>query len=1173
MFKRISLNLVLAIFIAFLFHNCRPKSETQTILSLHKKITFHVIPKVMPDSAIVYVSGNDSLLGNWHPAKVPLTKYGDGSWRKTFIFRKGTKLQYKITRGDRFSEALNEKSGAIAKYRLMVKNDTSITIHINKWKDMPFAPLKNSGAKIKVTFKVIPKVMPDADEKIYITGDHPLLGQGVPYIPYTFFRNWAAQGVQLEKQTDGSWTKTIIFPAGLHLEYKITRGSWAKEALDEHDQLPENYALYVRNDTTHTMVVNNWEDLLVLKENEKINLRIAEQYFCEAELFLKAGQIDSALFYYEKAMLPYAKARNWIHYINCHLRIGWLWERKLEWEKTLIYFNKALEIALNKSNEEIMNLDDFYCTVAYCFIYLGMLNHNLGDFDNALKYHFKALSTLIQHKGENDLTIARCYNYIGVTNTDKGNSDQAIDYFKKAITCQIKNLGNDHPDLVLSYMCLGDVLFEKAGFDEAIKYLKKSITIYPHLSNKSNLQTAMTYFYLGIAYHKKGEFDKSLSYYYQSINEYKKIFGSKKNIVIGGPYLNLADIYFRKKNYDKALQYIQKSIISYVHNFDDHNIYTNPPLKSIAVYTGLLEPMIFKAEIFEKRFDSEYKNSDNLNKTKNLKDLKMALACCEHASDIIEKLRHSYKAEGSKYFIVEDFKDNYARAVRIALQLNLLTQEDKYETQAFEYAEKCKAAVLLQSLNDIQAKMFSGIPDSLLQQEKQLKIELASCNLELDKEKQKKDSDRQKIEKLENKSFRLHEKYNSLIEYFEKQYPDYYHLKHQSQLSTIQELQQTLNDKSVLIEYFVGDSLIHIFTIDQSEFDVTTIPKDDELTELIKTYFSSIKRVLDKDRYLNSSVKLYQKLVKPIEDKIAAKQKLIIIPDEILHYVPFEALITEKNTNIENSVDFTRLDYLIKHFEIAYQPSSTIYLNDIHKEYMQYAANGFLGFAPIFNKSNDNGFILASNESTFAALSSEMNLQFITRDGKRFEELKHSENEVQTITKLFDQTGEQGIGFFHGKASEKNFKQNAGKFKYVHISTHGFVNEDKPQLSGLAFSQPDDSSLIDDGLLYSGETFNLDLNADLVVLSSCESGMGKLVRGEGLMTLARGFLYSGANNVVVSLWKVFDEHTSQLMIEFYTQIVAGKSYSAALREAKLRLIENENTAFPTSWSSFVLIGR
>ncbi|MFQ5633019.1 MAG: CHAT domain-containing protein, partial [bacterium] len=181
--------------------------------------------------------------------------------------------------------------------------------------------------------------------------------------------------------------------------------------------------------------------------------------------------------------------------------------------------------------------------------------------------------------------------------------------------------------------------------------------------------------------------------------------------------------------------------------------------------------------------------------------------------------------------------------------------------------------------------------------------------------------------------------------------------------------------------------------------------------------------------------------------------------------------------------------------------------------------------------------------------------------------------EVQTIVELFTGSRQNSIGYFHQDASEENFKTNVGKYRYVHISTHGFMNEEKPELSARALSQPRDSSYSDDGFLYSSEVYNLDLNADLVVLSSCESGMGKLARGEGLMALTRGFLYAGANNVVVSLWKVFDASTGQLMVAFYRGVVSGKSYSAALREAKLKMIEDEFTAFPVLWSSFILIGK
>ena len=174
---------------------------------------------------------------------------------------------------------------------------------------------------------------------------------------------------------------------------------------------------------------------------------------------------------------------------------------------------------------------------------------------------------------------------------------------------------------------------------------------------------------------------------------------------------------------------------------------------------------------------------------------------------------------------------------------------------------------------------------------------------------------------------------------------------------------------------------------------------------------------------------------------------------------------------------------------------------------------------------------------------------------------------------MFEKKNKDAVGYFHAEASEENFKLNLSQFDYVHIATHGIFNEDKPQLSGIIFSQPVDSAYCEDGILYTGETYNLNLNANLVVLSSCESGIGKLFRGEGLMALTRGFMYSGTANIIVSFWKVSDKHTSELMTEFYTKVLNDNSYANSLREAKLKMIEHAATAFPKSWSSFVLIGE
>jgi len=148
-------------------------------------------------------------------------------------------------------------------------------------------------------------------------------------------------------------------------------------------------------------------------------------------------------------------------------------------------------------------------------------------------------------------------------------------------------------------------------------------------------------------------------------------------------------------------------------------------------------------------------------------------------------------------------------------------------------------------------------------------------------------------------------------------------------------------------------------------------------------------------------------------------------------------------------------------------------------------------------------------------------------------------------------------------------------YKYLHFATHGFVNTDKPELSGIFLAQ--DSTLDEDGILYQGEIYNLELNADLTVLSACETGLGKIKKGEGLIGLTRALLYAGSRNIIVSLWSVADESTSELMIDFYKNLLEGNQllseFSKPLQKAKLKMIEEGKYAHPFYWSPFILIGK
>ncbi|MGH7454080.1 MAG: CHAT domain-containing protein, partial [bacterium] len=358
-------------------------------------------------------------------------------------------------------------------------------------------------------------------------------------------------------------------------------------------------------------------------------------------------------------------------------------------------------------------------------------------------------------------------------------------------------------------------------------------------------------------------------------------------------------------------------------------------------------------------------------------------------------------------------------------------------------------------------------------------------------------------------------------------------------------------------------------------FEVITLSKDSSFVKLVETFYSAVRKA-DTPQFLSSAHALYNLLIAPVEKQIAGREKLVIIPHNILYKVPFEALLKTPGQFERKTVDYRRLDYLVKHFDISYHYSATLYAKSLQDRVADnaMAANNFMGFAPVFRDKDKTGYTLASQALSLLSKENDETMRGIVVDGRKFGELKYSEGEVKSIVTLFGKKArdEKSIGYFHGQATEQNFKKNLNNYRYVHIATHSFINQDKPALSGIVFAQPTDSTASEDGVLYAAETYNLNLNADLVVLSSCESGLGKLIQGEGMMAMTRGFLYSGAANLIFSLWKVSDKYSRDLMVAFYQNALEGKSYAQALRQAKLKMIANKATAAPRLWSSFVLIG-
>ncbi len=996
----------------------------------------------------------------------------------------------------------------------------------------------------RVTFRVIPAVIPDSG-KVYITGNNSILG------------NWDRAFASLDKQADGSWRKAFDFPADLKIECKFDLGSPLTEAVAGDGTPLGKFVFTVTRDTSIVIAVANWKDAL-LGPQEKLLPKYRADVLVEKARRFRISTPDEQIPNYQQAGVLYAQAGAWEKQIECLLQLGNLWYRKGDLKQAQKFYEKALQGA-------IKNLGENHTSVALAYKRLGNFYKNLGDYDKGLEYGQLAINLWNQVCGETCPELPGLYNLLAEIYRLQGQYDLASAFRQKTLAVTIKVLGPTHQEVGNFYKSIGKVCADKTDYAQAINYFDKAWKIFSCYPHEANLAAHMYHEELGSIYLRKGDDREAEKCFRRSLEIRLQRYGPKHQHTANA-YFDLAEVFYKRKGFDEALKHIQKALTALIADFNAADIYANPRIDWSLEDQRFLAFLSLKAEAFAARYAQ---NRRKFLPSPRRRDLETALTTSKLAADLIVKMRNRRLTEGAKLFLAEHSRKVYGCGIQTALKLFKQTHDPIYKEEAFLLAEKSRAGILQQTMRDAEAKHFAAIPKSLLEKEQTMQIGLTALEADLQKEKQAA-ANVEKIRELQNRHFLLQNEYENLIDDFEQSYPNYFQLKYQKQPVAAADLQRGLDEQTAILEYFVDEQRIALFLITKDALQVVALPVDKNFSGNIHAYFAAAKHVLERRDFLQRSAELYNVLIQPFAGSLLHKKKLVIIPDDILFFVPFEALLATTAPD-PGAADFTRLDFLIKHFEISYQYSATRYYRNAAKpSASELPTDNLLAFAPVFS---DNNRVLIGNRPALAAFCGDTASSWVTRDGAQLRELKHSEAEVRAIVKLFEEKKHPCAGFLQRQATEENFKRFAAQSRYLHVSTHGFVNAEAPRFSGLVFSQPRDSTGKEDGILYAAEVYNLNLNADLVVLSSCESGMGKLAKGEGPLALTRGFLYAGANNMVVSLWKVFDEHTSRLMIEFYKGIAEGKSYSAALRAAKLKMLENENTALPASWASFVLIGK
>lgn len=755
---------------------------------------------------------------------------------------------------------------------------------------------------------------------------------------------------------------------------------------------------------------------------------------------------------------------------------------------------------------------------ARCLSLLSLTCSATGRYNQAEDNGLIALQVREQLYGNNHEAVAASYNDLGVvySQIDK---DKALEFYEKAQVIYQRIHGNEHPKIAIGNTNIGNLYRELELYGDAINNLETAAKTWKKLYPDGHQNEAFVHRLLGQTYFNMGNNQTALTYFERALAQYRKSFGNK-HPDIASTLNQIATIQLAEARYDEALSTVQQALMANIPEFDTRDVGVNPPTSSYYNSNVLLYTLRLKSQAFEDR---------HFGKTLKFSDLRFALNTLHLCDSLIDDIRHHSTDESDKISLGAIANEVYEDGVRVSFAMSELTTKPRYYLeQAFYFAEKSKSAVLQESIADSQAKSFAGIPANLIDEEQNLKASISFLSQKLS---QKPDGQEEKY--LRESLFALNSEYQAFTKKLEKEYPDYYDLKFNTSSPTVTELQKLLKPKEAIVSYFIaeGAQRIYHFVITGNRFRsyYRTLPAD---FDRFCTGLTNGVYYRDLPTFITSAEALSPVLVPRVP---AAIEELIIVPSGRLGTIPFEAL----PVSTRKADSFQAVDFLVKHYGVSYEFSAGLIAQKNKHERMKPDLSILL-CAPVTFPSNES---LAP--------------------------LPGSEVEVNAIAAMFPKDKTRVV--LHSEAHESMVKsKELSAYTYLHFATHGVVDETEPELSRIFLN----GSGGEDGNLFAGEIYNLSLNAELAVLSACQTGLGKFSKGEGVIGLSRALVYAGARNLMVSFWSVSDESTAQLMTSFYQVLLSppDDNYRTALRQAKLKMIGEGKYADPYFWAPFVVIG-
>jgi CHAT domain-containing protein len=531
-------------------------------------------------------------------------------------------------------------------------------------------------------------------------------------------------------------------------------------------------------------------------------------------------------------------------------------------------------------------------------------------------------------------------------------------------------------------------------------------------------------------------------------------------------------------------------------------------------------------------------------------DLAAARSAIEEALAATEKVRAGVLRPDQRVSFLAARRAYYELDVDLLMRLEQGHPGAGHDAEALLASERARARGLLDLLAKERVDVRRGIPPELKRRETEIGERIARLQSRLWSSQRALPAE--EIGRLARDLDQAEEGEKELEADLRRRQPGYAVVRAPQPLP-LADIQRLLDEETALLEFFVGDESSSLFVVTRQGLAVHALPPREELDRLVERHRSEVGQDsrLRARAYAEDAYRLYRLLLLPAAGELRGKRRLIVAPDGPLYSLSFEALLTGAVADAGGSR--RDLPYLLRERSLSYVPSASVLaqLLDARRRGGEAERRGplFVGFGDPAAAPDPGGMPAAGPARPLPA----------------------ARDEVRRIAGLFPP--DRAVAFLGAEASEENVKASplVSSARNLHFAVHGLLDESSPERSGLQLARREGSA--EDGRLQVREVFNLELHAELVVLSACKTGLGKEISGEGLIGMTRAFLYAGAASIVVSLWPVDDESTADLMVSFYRHLQETGDRSEALRRAKLELIDGSRYFHPYYWAPFILVGR